>query len=120
MINQEETKLCTNCEEQIPLKTFILHERMCKINIKKCDKCNKPINIEDIEEHNNEFHNDKECEFCKIKFSNEEIKFHSNNCDYKMIECKYCNMLINKIDLSEHQYICGSKTELCDICKFTR
>ena len=117
MSNKEEIKLCPNCEELIPINTFILHERMCTINIKKCEKCNKPINIEDLEEHNKEFHNDKECEFCKRKFSNEDIKTHSNNCNYQMVECKYCKMLISKIDLSEHEYVCGSKTEICDICK---
>ena len=117
MSENEEVKFCSNCEEKIPLSKLILHERMCFLNIKKCDKCNKPVNVDDIEEHNNEYHNDKICNFCNKKFSNEDFKSHLNECDLKCLECRFCQMEIILRDLNEHEYVCGSKTEICNNCK---
>ena len=56
MTEEEKTKYCSNCESNIPISKYILHERMCSINVKKCPICKKPITVEDIEDHNKEFH----------------------------------------------------------------
>ena len=117
MAEIEKTKYCSNCEAQIPLSKYILHERMCSINVKKCSICKKPITVEDIEDHNKEYHKLIECEYCKKQFSKNKIEEHKNKCDCKLVECEYCGMPIAKKEKKNHEYICGSKTEQCLICK---
>ena len=111
-----EEKYCSNCCKKINAATFFLHERMCSQNVKKCPKCNKPIIIEDLEDHIQEEHTEVECEYCKKKFSQGEIDKHKNKCDYKMVPCYFCEMDIILRDLKEHQKACGAITEPCSKC----
>ena len=117
MTEEEKTKYCSNCESNIPISKYILHERMCSINVKKCPICKKPITVEDIEDHNKEFHFELECEYCQKKFTKDKLEQHKKICDYKMTECQYCEMQIPIREKKNHEHICGSKTEECHICK---
>ena len=45
------TEVCENCGKEIESYKMILHERFCKINIRKCPECNEPIQIDELEEH---------------------------------------------------------------------
>ena len=117
MTEKEETKFCSNCESQIPISKFMLHERFCSSNVEKCPICKKPVIIEDMEDHNKEFHVLKECELCQKKFTSDKIEEHKKKCDCRMVECQYCEMQIQIKEKSNHEYMCGSKTEECPICR---
>ena len=116
-MENEQTKFCNNCLQKIPISKFMLHERMCSINVKKCPICNQPVTVEDTEDHMNEFHVEIPCEFCEKKFTKDKIDKHKKNCDYRMQTCKFCEMNVIIKDIKEHEYVCGSKTEQCNICK---
>ena len=116
-MENEKTKFCDNCLQNIALSKFMLHERMCSINVKKCPICKQPVTVEDTEDHMNDFHVEIPCEFCEKKFTKDKIEKHKKNCDYRMKPCKFCEMNVILKDLKEHEYVCGSKTEQCLTCK---
>ena len=113
---EKQTKYCSNCCQNIEYSKFFLHERMCSINVKKCPKCQKPIIVEDLEEHMEEAHGEEECEFCKKKYPKMEIEKHKNRCDCKMIKCIYCDLEVLLGEIKEHQINCGAITEPCPNC----
>ena len=111
------TKLCPNCEEQIESSKFFLHQRMCENNVRRCPKCNKPFIIEDLEDHINYDHAEKECDLCHLIMKESEIENHKKNkCENRQIECSYCGMKIRIKEYYEHKNICGSRSEECPIC----
>ena len=116
MENEKMTK-CDNCDKLIEQSKMLLHERFCKLNIKKCTICKSPVLIEEYEDHMDENHQEIECEFCKKMFSNADIEAHKRQCDCQLIYCMYCEMQVPKREKKEHEYICGAKTEECMICK---
>ena len=116
MLSQENTTLCQNCEQHIESSKYFLHERMCSQNVKKCPKCNKPYNIDDLNEHIISVHSFTTCELCTIKILNSELKEHIKNCPCKLIPCKYCQLSVLLKELEEHENICGSITQKCSRC----
>ena len=116
MLSQENTTLCPNCDENIESSKYFLHERMCSLNVKKCPKCNKPYNIDDLNDHITSAHSFTICDLCNIKIPNLEIEDHKENCPCKLIPCKYCELSVLLKELEEHENICGSMTEKCSKC----
>lgn len=114
---EEKTKICSNCEEPIPESKLFLHERFCAQNIKRCKVCQKPIVIEDEEQHMVENHSEVKCEFCEKPFPKNEIEEHIKKCDQKMVECQYCGLQVTIKDKPQHEYMCGAKTEQCTKCQ---
>ena len=99
---------CSNCLKLISSKKKLLHERYCKLNIKRCNKCNESIPIEEYNEHIKKNHNKKN-EKSSLKKKNQSSK-------KKLIPCKYCGLFLNNLELNEHQVYCGCKTENCKFC----
>ena len=116
MSSSEETILCPNCDQNIEKAKFFLHERMCSLNVKKCPKCNKPFNNDDLNEHIKSEHTYIVCDLCNIKFPNSIIEEHKNNCSCRLFPCKYCELNVMFKELEEHENICGSTTEKCLKC----
>ena len=114
---EEKTKKCKNCELEIPESKLFLHERFCANNIKRCKVCNKPIVIDDEEEHMIEFHAEVSCQFCQKSFAKNKIQQHEEICDSRMVECQYCELQVSLKEKDQHEYICGAKTEQCPKCK---
>lgn len=116
MSSSEETILCPNCDQNIEKAKYFLHERMCSLNVKKCPKCNKPFNNDDLNEHIKSKHTYIVCDLCNMKFPNSIIEEHKNNCSCRLIPCKYCELNVMFKELEEHENICGSTTEKCLKC----
>lgn len=116
MSSSEETILCPNCDQNIEKAKYFLHERMCSLNVKKCPKCNKPFNKDDLNEHIKSEHTYIVCDLCNMKFPNSIIEEHKNNCSCRLIPCKYCELNVMFKELEEHENICGSTTEKCLKC----
>ena len=116
MLSQENTTLCPNCDENIESSKYFLHERMCSLNVKKCPKCNKPYNIDDLNDHITSVHSFTICDLCNMKIPNLEIEDHKQNCPCKLTPCRYCELSVLLKELEEHENICGSMTEKCSKC----
>jgi len=115
-MSQENFTLCPNCDQNIESSKYFLHERMCFLNVKKCPKCNKPYNIDDLNDHIQSAHSYTICDLCNIKIPNSEIEEHKNNCLCQLTPCKYCQLNVILKELEEHENICGSTTEKCSKC----
>lgn len=116
MTSVDEKTFCQNCSQYIESSKFFLHERMCSLNVKKCPKCDKPFNLDDLDEHIKLEHSFEVCDLCNGKFKKNEIEKHKINCDYRLISCKYCELNVIFLELEEHENICGSTTQKCEKC----
>ena len=116
MLSQDQTTLCPNCDQEIENAKYFLHERMCSLNVKKCPKCNKPFNIDDLNEHIKLVHSYIICDLCNNKFLNCEIEEHKKNCVYRLVPCRYCELSVLLKELEEHENVCGSTTQKCPTC----
>ena len=116
MISDDSKTFCQNCSQYIETSKYFLHERMCSLNVKKCEKCGKPLNIDDIDEHMKSEHSYTICDLCGLKFINNEIEKHKINCDYRLVPCKFCELNVIFIELEEHENTCGSTTQKCEKC----
>jgi hypothetical protein len=68
------TEVCENCGRDIESYKMVLHERFCKINIKKCDICKEPIQVDELEEHKLTKHTEKKMRKLWSKFFIARIK----------------------------------------------
>lgn len=50
-------QFCNNCEKSLPDDKFDLHLGYCRRNIKRCNECNRPYDINDAEQHEEDYHN---------------------------------------------------------------
>ena len=116
MNSSDEKILCENCSQYIESSKFFLHERMCSLNVKKCPKCNKPFNIDEMDEHIKLEHSYVICDLCGIKCSQGEFEKHKINCSCRLVPCKYCELNVIYQELTEHENICGSTTQKCEKC----
>lgn len=116
MSSETAKTFCQNCSQYIESSKFFLHERMCSQNVKKCPKCNKPFNIDDLDEHYKQEHSYIICDLCNMKFPQGQIEKHKANCDYRFVSCKYCELNVIFLELEEHENVCGSTTQKCEKC----
>jgi len=116
MTSDDSKTFCQSCEQYIESSKYILHERMCSLNVKRCPKCDKPFNLIDLDDHIKLEHSFTICDLCGSKFTNKEIENHKKNCDYRLIPCKFCELNVIFQELEEHENICGSTTKLCEKC----
>jgi len=110
------TKKCPNCDTEIAENIFILHQRFCYVNLRKCSICNENILIEEYDEHKENEHTKKSCEICGKKFDSKSYEKHKESCSNKLIPCQYCELHLSEADLKEHEYMCGAKTVQCELC----
>ncbi len=110
------TKKCPNCDTEIAENIYILHERFCYVNLRKCSICNENILIEEYDEHKENEHTKILCEKCGKKIEKKNYEKHKENCLNKLIPCQYCELHLSEQDLKEHEYMCGAKTVQCELC----
>ena len=116
MISDEAKTFCQNCSRYIESSKYVLHERMCSLNVKRCPKCDKPFNLDDLDEHLKLDHTLVACDLCGNKYIVRELENHKMNCEYRLITCKFCELSVIFQELEEHENICGSTTKLCEKC----
>lgn len=66
------------------------HFGYCRRNIKKCGECGEMYDINNKEEHDEEFHKKAACRFCKSEMNPGELKSHEQNCSKRTEYCEYC------------------------------
>lgn len=60
---------CENCDKTLPEHKFDLHLGYCRRNIKKCPDCNRPYDINEEEEHREEYHKKAHCQHCSLELN---------------------------------------------------
>lgn len=95
---------------------MILHENFCLKYVKKCEICDEPVNIDDMDDHIVENHKKIDCYDCGKYMDKKLLSSHKKKCISKPVKCSFCELQLNKDDLHDHEYICGSKTEECVKC----
>ena len=105
--NTSKSNKCSNCLKTISTSKKCLHERFCKLNIKKCPICNDPIPKEEFEEHLDSHRSYSSTKSKKTKCSSTK----------KFVLCRYCGLSLSDDELNDHEYMCGSKSQQCLLCK---
>jgi DNA-directed RNA polymerase subunit RPC12/RpoP len=113
MVEAEESKLCKNCERNIELSKFRMHEIQCaRINY-KCGECGMIVAKTDKEDHEREAHVQIKCQYCafeagKLKFGN-----HEDRCELRPKPCDYCKQIFKIERWCDHVEQCAVKTSKC-------
>ena len=58
---EEETKICSNCEKPIAVSKFRMHEIGCARNNYKCKECGEIVPKGEREEHEETVHKEVQC-----------------------------------------------------------
>eukprot|EP00794_Sanderia_malayensis_P014248 gene14248-15734_t len=114
-MEDQTTTYCTNCKRDIPNQNFYMHDLHCHRNVRLCEKCDEPVPMSEMAEHNEEFHALVECR-CKEMIEKSNLEKHEKYCSHRTVNCQFCEMDMKYIDLPEHEHACGSRTEKCQDC----
>ena len=63
-------------KRDIPVVNYKMHTLHCARNVLLCPECDEPVPRSGLEEHNLEFHTEKECEKCGEKMANNVLEEH--------------------------------------------
>lgn len=108
---------CDNCQEMFPQTKINSHFSYCRRNIKKCAQCNRMVDINYQEDHDQEFHTLAPCQYCKKQFKGDELTKHETGCTSKPKYCEYCELNIAVSQFDRHIVSCGSRTNTCPKCE---
>lgn len=111
------SKKCPTCDVELPEIQFILHERFCSKNMRRCSICKEPIQKDEYEEHKKENHRKEKCNYCGKLIEKNKFEEHKGKCSKKLKECSYCGLSLSNDELHSHEHFCGSKTEECEYCQ---
>ena len=116
--DSEETKLCTNCRNEIPCASFTLHEIHCSRRVRFCGDCETAVNISSWDEHMDQFHSRTPCVKCKIEVVKNQMERHLLvDCAHRKVHCDQCELDMPFKDLAAHEDYCKTRTEYCEACK---
>ncbi|XP_048412605.1 TRAF-type zinc finger domain-containing protein 1-like isoform X2 [Stegostoma tigrinum] len=112
----EETRLCANCQRDIPATNFTIHEIHCRRNIDLCRYCHEPFPKSEMERHFETEHALVNCK-CNMKVEKNKVEKHENlECPLRLVKCQYCELELAFNKSEEHADYCGSRTEPCAAC----
>ena len=65
-----------------------MHTMHCARNILLCPLCDEPVPRSEVEEHNEDFHTDKQCDTCKenvppAEFDEHKVRERAEKCQEK-------------------------------------
>lgn len=110
-------KFCSNCKRDILASNYEIHSIHCQRNLTVCVKCNEPVPITDLTDHNHEFHSEIKCSDCNLFIENQRLDVHRrDSCSSRLISCKICGIDIPANEMNIHEYYCGCRTEKCSEC----
>ncbi|KAM9259873.1 TRAF-type zinc finger domain-containing protein 1 isoform 2-T2 [Cariama cristata] len=97
-VTEAETRLCGNCQKDIPAANFIIHEIHCSRNIEVCRYCSESIPKSEMKNH----------------IESEHVQ--ASACPLRPALCQYCDVQLTFNKLQEHEIYCGARTETCGGC----
>ncbi|KAL0209325.1 hypothetical protein RCL1_007265 [Eukaryota sp. TZLM3-RCL] len=110
------SKHCSNCDQDVPESNYLLHTMQCSKRVQRCQKCNVPVPIASLAQHEDEFHSVTVCD-CGVTVPKHHLTDHKQNeCPLRPIPCQFCDLSLPLSELVKHEIECGSRTSACDIC----
>lgn len=110
---------CSNCHEQICSTKILLHERMCKFNVKYCNECKEVFEIDEYDDHVKTHELNKN----RQEFTPEEMSLKKKKSidmikrlESKHIDCRYCGLNLSLDNILSHEEQCGARTKECNHC----
>ncbi|XP_030316618.1 TRAF-type zinc finger domain-containing protein 1 [Calypte anna] len=115
-VSEAETRLCGNCQKDVPLANFIMHEIHCSRNIEVCSFCSESVPKSEMKNHIESEHVEVTCK-CQMKIEKCLLKDHeASACPLRPALCRYCDIQLSFSSLQEHETYCGARTERCGGC----
>ncbi|XP_051489508.1 TRAF-type zinc finger domain-containing protein 1 isoform X1 [Apus apus] len=115
-VSEAETRLCGNCQKDVPVANFIMHEIHCSRNIEVCCYCRDSIPKSEMKNHIESEHVQVTCK-CQMKIEKGLLKDHeASTCPLRPALCQYCDIQLTFSSLQDHEIYCGARTERCGGC----
>lgn len=113
---ESETQLCSNCQKEIPLANFTMHEIHCSRNIGVCHICKESFPKSEMKSHQELEHTQVTCK-CSMKMDRGLLQEHmALECPLRCVACQHCDLELAFNRLQEHEDYCGARTERCVRC----
>ncbi|XP_066466121.1 TRAF-type zinc finger domain-containing protein 1 isoform X2 [Tiliqua scincoides] len=113
---ESETQLCSNCQKEIPLANFTMHEIHCSRNIGVCPVCKESFPKSEMKSHQELEHTQVTCK-CSMKMDRGVLQEHVTlECPLRRVACQHCDLELAFNQLQEHEDYCGARTERCARC----
>lgn len=113
---EEKEVQCGNCKKMLPESKLPLHEGYCYRNYRKCELCDEFIDINNKEDHIEEFHKMVKCPECSQEVEISKMEAHKQVCPMKKKYCAFCKLEVLAKDFETHVDHCGSRTDKCQFC----
>ncbi|KAL7986614.1 hypothetical protein Chor_012897 [Crotalus horridus] len=95
---ESETQLCNNCQKDIPLANYTIHEIHCSRNIGICPICKESFPKAEMRTHREQEH------------------AQALECPLRPVACQHCDIELAFCKLQDHEDYCGARTERCGRC----
>ncbi|KAJ6656668.1 hypothetical protein lerEdw1_003555 [Lerista edwardsae] len=113
---ESETRLCSNCQKEVPLANFTMHEIHCSRNIGVCHICKESFPKAEMKSHQELEHTQVTCK-CSLKVDSGLLQEHmALACPLRRVACQHCDLELPFSRLQEHEDYCGARTERCARC----
>ena len=86
-MTEEATKICSTCEQAIPVSKIRMHEIGCARNNYKCRECGEVVAKDDREEHEETAHKLSKCQYCNFEATQKAFGDHEEKCDMRPRPC---------------------------------
>uniref|UniRef100_A0A8C6YGF5 TRAF-type zinc finger domain-containing protein 1 n=1 Tax=Naja naja TaxID=35670 RepID=A0A8C6YGF5_NAJNA len=113
---ESETQLCNNCQKEIPLANFTIHEIHCSRNIGVCPLCKESFPKAEMRTHQEQEHAQIVCK-CSRRMDRGLLQDHvAFECPLRPVACQHCDIELAFCKLQDHEDYCGARTERCGRC----
>ncbi|KAM6422657.1 TRAF-type zinc finger domain-containing protein 1 isoform 1-T2 [Liasis olivaceus] len=113
---ESETQLCSNCQKDIPLANFTIHEIHCSRNIGICPVCKESFPKAEMRTHQEQEHAQIVCK-CSMRMDRGLLQDHvASECPLRPVACQHCDIELAFSKLQDHEDYCGARTERCSRC----
>ncbi|XP_070807138.1 TRAF-type zinc finger domain-containing protein 1 [Pituophis catenifer annectens] len=113
---ESETQLCNNCQKDIPLANFTIHEIHCSRNIGVCPLCKESFPKAEMRTHQEQEHAQIVCK-CSMRMDRGLLQDHvAFECPLRPVACQHCDIELAFCKLQDHEDYCGARTERCGRC----
>ncbi|KAM3825952.1 TRAF-type zinc finger domain-containing protein 1 isoform 1-T2 [Vipera latastei] len=113
---ESETQLCNNCQKDIPLANYTIHEIHCSRNIGICPICKESFPKAEMRTHREQEHAQIICK-CSMRMDRGLLQDHvALECPLRPVACRHCDIELAFCKLQDHEDYCGARTERCSRC----
>lgn len=117
-MDEPETKICSNCNREIPSVNHMIHSVHCARNIKVCPVCKEPVPHAELQHHHDQLHKLLPCKQCGENVCGTDLEDHiRDSCANTIKSCRFCDLELPRSELPPHEGYCGVRTEQCPECR---